>query len=184
VTAARASLFDWNTRTEGRVTIELNLSGVVVRAIRNCELAAEVAVVLNCLVDLDDKNDLSMCVLRVLQARVRRLSLLCVVVLSLYITENSLGSPWGMFSRSRGRNVRCDPCEDDRSSPKRTAMTTNTRHVNHRLSHPRCRMRSLLRVSSLSTEYSAERGNNHASAEAVSSTTSSRLTPLIDSIMV
>jgi hypothetical protein len=67
-------LFDWNARTEGRVTLELNLSGVevVVRAIRNCELAAEVAVVLNCLVDLDDKNDLSMCVLRVLQARERR----------------------------------------------------------------------------------------------------------------
>lgn len=58
------SLFDWRARTEGRVTIELNLSGVVVRAIRKCELA-EVAVVLNCLVDLDDKNDLSMCVLRV-----------------------------------------------------------------------------------------------------------------------
>lgn len=75
MTAARASLFDWNARTEGRVTLELNLSGVVevvvVRAIRNCEELTEVAVVLNCLVDLDDKNDLSMCVLRVLQARVR-----------------------------------------------------------------------------------------------------------------
>jgi hypothetical protein len=68
-------LFDWNARTEGRVTLELNLSGVVVvvRAIRNCEELTEVAVVLNCLVDLDDKNDLSMCVLRDLQARVRRM---------------------------------------------------------------------------------------------------------------
>ena len=50
------------------MTIELNLSGVkevVVRAIRNCEELTEVAVVLNCLVDLDDKNDLSMCVLPV-----------------------------------------------------------------------------------------------------------------------
>jgi hypothetical protein len=45
----------------------------VVRAIRNCEELTEVAVVLNCLVDLDDKNDLSMCVLRDLQARVRRM---------------------------------------------------------------------------------------------------------------
>lgn len=70
------------------MTIELNLSGVVVRAIRNCELAVEVAVVLNCLVDLDDKNDLSMCVLRVCASEVWRMSLLCVgVVLSLYDRE-------------------------------------------------------------------------------------------------
>jgi hypothetical protein len=85
-------LFDWNARTEGRVTIELNLNGVVVvvvRAIRNCEeLAVAVAVVLNCLVDLDDKNDLSMCVLRVCASEVWRMSLLCVgVVLSLYDRE-------------------------------------------------------------------------------------------------
>jgi hypothetical protein len=68
------------------VTIELNLSGVVVCASRKCELA-EVAVVLNCLVDLDDKNDLSMCVLRVCASEGVEDAKGVVVALSLYDRE-------------------------------------------------------------------------------------------------